>query len=142
MHVQYFERAESGHADEAGRNNRWEKAEAQEWVCFEHTGFARAKAERWWEANVTDPSVPCPHDVNEAIELLKSGLMKRVTAVETEVDPSNDKFRRIVSVAYDAQAQTQTLTQTSTNEKQPQNQAQQKQNKTQDDDDDDDDIPY
>ena len=28
---------------------------ASEWVCFEHTGFARAKAEAWWSRRIARP---------------------------------------------------------------------------------------
>lgn len=37
---------------------------ASEWVCIEHTGYPRAKAERWW-AQRTD--TPCPATVAEAL---------------------------------------------------------------------------
>lgn len=36
-----------------------------EWVCFEHTGFARAKAERWWRE--MRGLNPVPADVEEAL---------------------------------------------------------------------------
>lgn len=35
-----------------------------EWVCFEHTGFARTKAAQWWRARA---STSCPATVDEAI---------------------------------------------------------------------------
>jgi hypothetical protein len=28
---------------------------ASEWICFEHTGFARTKAEQWWKLRSTEP---------------------------------------------------------------------------------------
>lgn len=37
----------------------------REWICLEHTGFARAKAESWWMAR---GQAPVPRTVAEAIE--------------------------------------------------------------------------
>ena len=36
-----------------------------EWICFEHTGFARRKAEMWWEERAPHRAVP--HTVAEAL---------------------------------------------------------------------------
>lgn len=38
---------------------------AREWVCLEHSGFARAKAERWWAMRGAGP---VPSTVSEALE--------------------------------------------------------------------------
>ena len=37
-----------------------------EWVCFEHTGFAREKAVSWWRGRA--PHLPTPSTVNEALQ--------------------------------------------------------------------------
>lgn len=37
-----------------------------EWICLEHGGFARRKAEDWWSIH---SSVDCPADIDEAIDL-------------------------------------------------------------------------
>jgi len=37
----------------------------REWVCFEHHGYARRKAEEWWRKRA--PGIPVPRDVNEAL---------------------------------------------------------------------------
>lgn len=37
-----------------------------EWVCVEHEGFARTKAEQWWRRRSPDP---CPHSVTQALPL-------------------------------------------------------------------------
>lgn len=50
---------------------------ASEWLCFEHTGFAREKAERWWRRR---SSLPVPDTVDEALEQA-AGLL-RPTAIE------------------------------------------------------------
>jgi DNA repair protein RadD len=39
-----------------------------EWICLEHTGYARAKAERWWKERFTGKfDLPVPHNVVEAL---------------------------------------------------------------------------
>jgi DNA repair protein RadD len=40
----------------------------QEWICFEHTGFARRKAEKWWQERATDE--PPPDTITEAFTRL------------------------------------------------------------------------
>ncbi len=43
-----------------------------EFICIEHNGFARRKAEAWWRERCLDP---CPTDVEEALELADIGLL-------------------------------------------------------------------
>lgn len=42
----------------------------QEWICFEHQGYARRKAEDWWRKRA--PDQPVPRSVNEALTLSRS----------------------------------------------------------------------
>ncbi|MCD4824304.1 MAG: DEAD/DEAH box helicase [Phycisphaerae bacterium] len=44
----------------------------REWVCIEHTGFARDKAENWWRKRSSEPM---PNTTAEAIELANSGVL-------------------------------------------------------------------
>lgn len=60
---------------------------ASEWVCIEHTGFAREKAETWW-AQRSD--LPCPASILEAIDL--SGQLEVPVAISTIPD---GKYRRV-----------------------------------------------
>lgn len=39
----------------------------REWICFEHTGFARMKAEKWWREK---SSVPIPATVDGALQIV------------------------------------------------------------------------
>jgi len=50
-----------------------------EWVCPEHTGFARAKFEAWWAAH---SQAPVPATAQGAVDLAESGAMAEVKAVE------------------------------------------------------------
>jgi DNA repair protein RadD len=38
-----------------------------EWVCFEHTGYARQKAEAWWKRRHAD--IPVPKTVEDALKM-------------------------------------------------------------------------
>lgn len=70
-----------------------------EWVCLEHTGFARRKAEQWWRARSREP---VPETIEDAlnlmhtcrkpatIETIKEGKYFRVHAVHfTDEIPEN-----------------------------------------------------
>lgn len=65
---------------------------ATEWVCLEHEGFARRKAEDWWRSQV---GTPCPATVDEAMERLRAGEIPRVLSVTTEPD---GEFTRVAHV--------------------------------------------
>lgn len=62
-----------------------------EWICIQHTGFARAKAETWW---VLRSKLPCPATVAEAVQLAQAGALcetTQITVVETQ-----GEFDRII----------------------------------------------
>lgn len=65
----------------------------REWVCFEHTGYARQKAVAWWRQRAQ--GMPVPHTVTEAL------AWSRQIAAPTEiaVRPSG-RFTEIVSVRF------------------------------------------
>jgi DNA repair protein RadD len=48
-----------------------------EWVCFEHSGYPRRKAEAWWRERA--PIIPVPDSVVEALTL--THLLHRPTAI-------------------------------------------------------------
>ncbi len=43
-----------------------------EWICFEHTGYARRKAEKWWKERSPDP---VPTTAERAVELAEAGAL-------------------------------------------------------------------
>jgi DNA repair protein RadD len=62
-----------------------------EWICIEHEGFARRKAESWWAKRCP---FPCPVSIDEAVDLLH----RRALAMPTElVAHKEGKFWRITS---------------------------------------------
>jgi DNA repair protein RadD len=65
---------------------------ASEWICIEHEGFAHAKACGWWARNV---NTRMPDTVDEAVERLRAGEMRRAEAIKTK--PDGD-FTRVVGL--------------------------------------------
>lgn len=66
---------------------------ASEWVCFEHQGFPRQKAEIWWRARSDEP---VPDTAEEAIELAQVGALALTVAVTIE-RREGDRFDRVVA---------------------------------------------
>ncbi len=64
-----------------------------EWVCFEHEGYARRKAEAWWRVRSDEP---VPGDSEEAVELAHAGALAPALAITVE-RKGGDKFDRVVS---------------------------------------------
>jgi len=66
-----------------------------EWVCLEHEGFARKKAERWWRArSVLEP----PDAIPGAVDLCRRGAVaapRSITAVR------QGRFWRVLSADID-----------------------------------------
>ena len=69
--------------------NQW----ISEWVCFEHTGYARNKAEAWWR---TRSNEPIPSTVQEAIELAEAGALAETEQI-TVRRITGQKFDRIIN---------------------------------------------
>ncbi|MEK6676402.1 MAG: DEAD/DEAH box helicase family protein [Planctomycetota bacterium] len=64
-----------------------------EWVCVEHTGFARRKAEQWWSRRSNEP---LPTSADEAVELADAGMLAPTLAVVVEHKPG-EQFDRVVA---------------------------------------------
>ncbi|MGE4157632.1 MAG: DEAD/DEAH box helicase family protein [Planctomycetota bacterium] len=63
-----------------------------EWICFEHTGWARKKAESWWRRR---SNVPVPQSAAEAVELANAGALCPTRAI-TVRSVTGEDFDRIV----------------------------------------------
>ena len=81
-----------------------------EWVCFEHSGYARWKAEMWWRARSNDP---VPDTAQQAVDIANAGGVAATKAIVIRT-VSGEKFDRIVdyelgekpeSVALDSTSQ-------------------------------------
>jgi DNA repair protein RadD len=69
--------------------NHWVK----EWVCVEHQGFARRKAELWWKERC---DLPCPTTATEAQELASRRLLAEPTHI-TVRETAGEDFPRIIA---------------------------------------------
>ncbi|HAT11840.1 MAG TPA: hypothetical protein DCS97_14905, partial [Planctomycetes bacterium] len=65
----------------------------KEWVCFEHVGYARGKAEAWWRARSRDP---VPATAAEACRLANDGALAATTQI-TVRSVAGEDFERITS---------------------------------------------
>ena len=63
-----------------------------EWVCFEHSGYARWKAAAWWKARSFDP---VPATAEEAVALANCGALA-LTKTITVRSVAGERFDRIV----------------------------------------------
>ena len=63
-----------------------------EWVCLEHTGYARAKAEAWWRQRSNEPP---PQTVEQAVDICEAGGVAPTLAV-TIRSVTGEKYDRIV----------------------------------------------
>ena len=62
-----------------------------EWVCPEHTGYARGKFEAWWRARSREP---LPESAEQAVDLAEAGALAQTRAI-TVRSVAGDKFDRI-----------------------------------------------
>jgi DNA repair protein RadD len=63
-----------------------------EWVCFEHTGFARRKAEEWWGKR---SAAPCPETAVDAVTLARAGVLAPTLEITLQERPG-ERFPRVV----------------------------------------------
>lgn len=63
-----------------------------EWVCLEHDGYARTKAETWWRLRSDDP---CPRTVERALEVIEGGGIAPTLTIKVKETEGN-KFPEIV----------------------------------------------
>lgn len=61
-----------------------------EWICVEHSGFARRKAEQWWSAR---SCIPCPTSAEMAVEIQQGLGLADTTEITTKKE---GKYRRII----------------------------------------------
>jgi len=65
-----------------------------EYVCLEHDGYARIKAEKWWRGFFLCPP---PATCAEGVALFNAGMMRPVLLIETIQD---GKYRRIKNATF------------------------------------------
>ncbi len=65
-----------------------------EWVCVEHSGFARNKAERWWAERV--PGAVMPDDAEQAALIGNAGGVKEPSAVVVKLGGKYPEIARFI----------------------------------------------
>lgn len=68
--------------------NHWQS----EFICLEHSGYARRKAESWWRERCLDP---CPITAEEALDLADAGLLASTQRI-TVRSIAGEKYDRIL----------------------------------------------
>jgi len=68
--------------------NHW----VSEWICFEHTGYPRWKAEKWWQARSNDPM---PDTAQQAVNIANGGGVAFTRSITVRSVPG-EQFERIV----------------------------------------------
>lgn len=63
-----------------------------EWVCVEHTGFARRKAEQWWAKR---SHMPLPDTAAEAVALAKGGALCSTDEVDVVWARNKQEYNRV-----------------------------------------------
>ena len=97
MDVQYSVHVKRDAPEDAPRTMRVEyrigfNGWQSEWVCFEHTGYARAKAEAWWRQRSNEP---VPSTADDAVALCEAGGVCETKAI-TVRHVSGEKYDRII----------------------------------------------
>ena len=64
-----------------------------EWVCPEHTGYARGKFEAWWKARSNEP---LPDTAERAVELGETGVLAETKQITVRT-VTGEKYDRIVN---------------------------------------------
>jgi len=67
-----------------------------EWICFEHTGWPRAKAESWWRRRTDQPA---PATVAEAVDLVTTGNLAEPVAI-TVRSVAGEKYDQIIGYRF------------------------------------------
>ena len=65
----------------------------REWICFEHTGYARAKAEMWWKRR---SDLPVPDTADDAVAICQAGGIADTKAI-TVRSVTGETYDRIVA---------------------------------------------
>ncbi len=63
-----------------------------EWICFEHTGYPREKAEQWWRKR---SRLPVPDTVEDAINLADRGALAPTISIKLK-HVAGEKYDQIV----------------------------------------------
>jgi DNA repair protein RadD len=103
-HVSYAKHRKPGKAPSLRADYQCGLTRYSEWVCLEHQGYARRRAESWWRAR--NPGV-IPKSIDGALTWIRH----LATPVEIQVRP-NGRFSEIINARFDPCAPNQSDPQT------------------------------
>jgi DNA repair protein RadD len=63
----------------------------KEWVCLEHSGYARQKAVGWWRSRRLSTETPLPETVDDALEWIDYSVKNDVPLLERPIAVSVDE---------------------------------------------------
>lgn len=64
-----------------------------EWICFNHEGYARQKAEQWWKRR---SKLPVPETTEQAVQLAHQDALSEALEITVE-KKAGEKYERIVA---------------------------------------------
>jgi DNA repair protein RadD len=64
-----------------------------EWICLEHSGYARAKAVAWWKRRSPDP---VPDSIERAVDIAEAGGLAPTRAITVRT-VAGDPYERIIA---------------------------------------------
>lgn len=73
---------------------------ASEWVCLEHTGYARQKAERWWAQRFSEHAWILPSEVNQEAINHAEKYLTTPSAIHVRTLQGKDPFPEIVKYEF------------------------------------------
>ena len=73
-----------------------------EWICFEHTGYARIKAESWWRARLGQD--PVPATVSEAQARIQLGELATVLSITVDTGGKYTEIKGVTIKDVDTHA--------------------------------------
>lgn len=66
-----------------------------EWICFEHTGWARQKAEQWWLQRRCAGATYTPATAKEAVELAEAGELCETKSIVVKTT-AGERYQQVV----------------------------------------------
>ncbi len=97
MGVDYFVHYKRDAPEDAPRTMRVEYRTGlwqhqSEWVCFEHDGYTREKAESWWRKR---SNAPMPENVDEAVAMAQKGALCKTKSIKVR-SVSGEQYDSII----------------------------------------------
>lgn len=94
--VRYYRNVKTGKPDTLRVTYQSGMLFHSEWVCFDHQGYPRSKAEAWW---LKRAAAPVPGSVDEALQ--RTGELRIPTQIQIRPSGKDGKFIEICNARFD-----------------------------------------